>query len=156
MRDREKQFGRLLAIATVLFDKIEPNGSANLNLKYSERFRKKPMDTIVKIHEEIMENAHKFDETHYTLLDMFQEILASMDFNDFNNEPLQNKYLWHYHKERNDWTNMIMDTKEASELWGLSQDYLKVLCQKGELKAKKIGRSWAIFKGQPNPKKYNV
>lgn len=52
------------------------------------------------------------------------------------------------------WSDNILDTKTASELWGLSQDRVKQLCQNGEIEAVKIGNSWAIKKDQPNPKKY--
>lgn len=151
---REIQFGRLLAIASILFDKIEPNGSAKMNVKYGERFKKQPIDTFAKIHEEIMANSHKFDETYDTLLDMFQEILANMDWEDFSNESLENEYTLHYYRERENWKNSIIDTKTASELWGMSQDRIKHLCSQGEIEAVKVGNSWALYRNQPNPKKY--
>ncbi|QGG51622.1 hypothetical protein [Lysinibacillus pakistanensis] len=50
----------------------------------------------------------------------------------------------------------IIDTREASELWGLSQDHIKRMCKSGEVIAKKIGNSWAIDATQPNPKKYRL
>lgn len=156
MSEREKQFGRLLTIATILFDKIEPNGGNKIHFKYGERFKKQPMDTFAKIHQEIMENTHTFDETHYLLLDVFQEILSEMEYEDFSNESLNGEYLLHSYKERHHWANAIMDTKEASEQWGLSQDHIKKLCREGKVRAKKIGSSWAIDRNQPNPKKYNV
>lgn len=46
----------------------------------------------------------------------------------------------------------IMGVVEAGELWGLSPDRVKGLCQKGEVKAIKIGNSWVLDKNQPNPK----
>jgi hypothetical protein len=49
--------------------------------------------------------------------------------------------------------DQIMGVKEAGELWGLSPDRVKGLCQSGEVKAKKIGNSWALVKNQPNPKR---
>lgn len=154
MNKRDVQFGRLLAIASILYDKIENNGSSKMLFKYGERFKKCPLDTFAKIHEEIMENSYKFDETHYTLLDMFQEIFWNMNFEDFNNEPLENNYILHYYKERNKWANSIMDTKTASELWGLSPERIKHLCNEGKIEAVKVGNSWAINRNQPNPKKY--
>ncbi|MED3803671.1 helix-turn-helix domain-containing protein [Lysinibacillus xylanilyticus] len=48
----------------------------------------------------------------------------------------------------------IMDTAEASELWGLSQPHIKLLCTKGEVICRKIGRVWLLEKDQPNPRKY--
>ena len=153
---REIQFGRLLAIASILSEKIESNGASKLNFRYADRFQRKPMDTFTKIHQEIMSNVHKFDESYTVLFDMFQEILTDMDWNDFDNKPLNGEYLRAYYSQRYSWYNDIMDTKEASELWGLSPDRIKRLCQTGEIQAKKIGNSWAIFKDQPNPKKYNT
>lgn len=34
----------------------------------------------------------------------------------------------------------VMDTAEASELWGLTQPHIKLLCTKGEVICRKIGR----------------
>lgn len=151
---REIQFGRLLAIASILMDKIESNGSAKMNVKYGERFKTKPMETFTKIHGEIMANSHKFDETCYTLLDMFQEIISNMNWDEFSDESLKDEYTLYYYKERESWRNSIMDTKTASELWGMSQDRIKHLCSQGEIEAVKVGNSWAIYRNQPNPKKY--
>ncbi|WP_420898938.1 hypothetical protein [Lysinibacillus fusiformis] len=39
-----------------------------------------------------------------------------------------------------------MDTAEASELWGLSQPHIKLLCTKGEVICRKIGRVWFLKK----------
>ncbi|WGT38110.1 hypothetical protein QH639_20140 [Lysinibacillus sp. 1 U-2021] len=50
----------------------------------------------------------------------------------------------------------IIDSKEAAELWDLSQSHVKLLCNQGLIKAKKIGNSWAIDATQPNPKKYRL
>ncbi|OUB76466.1 hypothetical protein COM94_16910 [Bacillus thuringiensis] len=46
----------------------------------------------------------------------------------------------------------IMGVKEAGEMWGLSADRVKGLCQSGEVIAKKVGNSWILDKNQPNPK----
>ncbi|KAA0782577.1 hypothetical protein [Bacillus sp. BB56-3] len=46
----------------------------------------------------------------------------------------------------------IMGVKEAGEMWGLSADRVKGLCQSGAVIAKKIGNSWVLDKNQPNPK----
>lgn len=47
----------------------------------------------------------------------------------------------------------IMGADEASKLWGLAPSYVKDLCAKGKIKAKKIGKTWIIDKDQPNPSK---
>lgn len=48
----------------------------------------------------------------------------------------------------------VMDIAEASELWGLSQPHIKLLCSKGEVICRKVGRIWLLEKDQPNPRKY--
>ncbi|MGG2024174.1 helix-turn-helix domain-containing protein [Gottfriedia sp. S16(2024)] len=47
----------------------------------------------------------------------------------------------------------IIGAQEASEIWGLAPAYIKDLCAKGEIKAKKIGKTWVIDKNQENPRK---
>ena len=49
--------------------------------------------------------------------------------------------------------DQIMGVREAADMWGLSPDRVKGLCQSGEVKARKIGNSWVLLKDQPNPKR---
>ncbi|WP_339198520.1 helix-turn-helix domain-containing protein [Paenibacillus sp. FSL P4-0176] len=46
----------------------------------------------------------------------------------------------------------IMTTEEASELWGLSPVRIKHLCSDGKVIARKRGKTWFVYKDQPNPK----
>lgn len=46
------------------------------------------------------------------------------------------------------------DTKQAAELWGITQDTVKHMCQQGKINARKFGNSWVIDLTQPNPKIY--
>lgn len=46
----------------------------------------------------------------------------------------------------------IMTTEEASELWGLSPVRIKHLCSDGKIIARKRGKTWFVYKDQPNPK----
>lgn len=48
----------------------------------------------------------------------------------------------------------VIDTHEASELWGISVPRIKQLAASGKIKAKKLRSTWAIDKTQPNPKQY--
>ena len=50
--------------------------------------------------------------------------------------------------------NNVMDVEEASELWGISKQRLKVICAEGGVIARKVGRIWIIEKDQKNPRKY--
>jgi hypothetical protein len=47
--------------------------------------------------------------------------------------------------------NQIMTTEEASELWGLSQDYIKHLCSANKVIARKRGKTWILLRNQPSP-----
>lgn len=46
----------------------------------------------------------------------------------------------------------VMGVVEAAELWGLSADRVKGLCQTNKVICRKIGNSWVLVKNQPNPK----
>ncbi|WP_405168534.1 hypothetical protein [Paenibacillus sp. FSL H3-0286] len=48
--------------------------------------------------------------------------------------------------------SQIMTTEEASTIWGLSQDRIKVLCSLGQVIAVKRGKTWLLLREQPNPK----
>lgn len=48
--------------------------------------------------------------------------------------------------------SQLMQTEEAAELWGLSQGYIKNLCNEGNVIAYKVGRAWLLLRDQPNPK----
>lgn len=54
-----------------------------------------------------------------------------------------------------DLLDYIMGVEEAGTLWGLSPDHVKRLCQDGKVECKKIGKTWVLTKGQPNPKQRN-
>ena len=59
-----------------------------------------------------------------------------------------------FNVEENNVLDFIIDIKEASELWGLSTSRIRQLAIEGKVKAKKIGKEWAIDKTQENPKTY--
>ena len=52
--------------------------------------------------------------------------------------------------------DQVAGVKEMSELWGLSESHIKHLCQQKKIIAKNIGRTWIVFKNQPNPSKYET
>ncbi|MGV2885468.1 helix-turn-helix domain-containing protein [Paenibacillus taichungensis] len=47
---------------------------------------------------------------------------------------------------------LIMTTEDASEQWELSQDHIKRLCNTGKIIARKRGKTWLVYRDQPNPK----
>lgn len=50
----------------------------------------------------------------------------------------------------------IIGVEEASKLWNLSPGYIKNLCSEGKVICKKIGKTWVIYKEQPNPSKSSL
>jgi len=148
---RDLAFGRMLAIANVLSERVFEKGTLTVTKKYMARYRIKPFDTLVKIHADLHEHAHKFGETELQLLDLFGEILSTLDEKDCTNEMLKPVYLHAYHSEQHQ-LNQIMGTEEASKLWDLSQDHIKRLCRDGKLQCVQIGKTWVLDRNQPNPK----
>ncbi|MFS0841316.1 type I-C CRISPR-associated protein Cas8c/Csd1 [Paenibacillus sp. 1P03SA] len=150
--NRDVSFGRLLAIANVLGERLFERDKPNITSKYLERYRRSPAKTFQKIHEELMEYAHKFGETEVHLMDMFGEILANMDIEQFTDEPLKDNYLHSYYSQQNTLHN-IMSVEEAAKLWGYENPgSVKNLCSSGKIQASKIGRDWVIVRNQPNPR----
>lgn len=49
----------------------------------------------------------------------------------------------------------IISVEDAAEMWGLAPGYVKNLCAKNKVACKKIGKTWVVFKDQPNPKLSN-
>ncbi|BAD65345.1 hypothetical protein ABC2811 [Shouchella clausii KSM-K16] len=155
MLSREEAFGRLLAIANVLGDRVYEKGKPSVSSTYSKRLSHKPASTFKIIHEDLMQYAHKFGAEEQHLMDLFGEILAEINIDDFSNESLKEEYLLHRNKQQHSLNN-IMSAEEASKKWGLSAGYIKNLAAKGKIQAKKIGKTWIIDKNQPNPKENNA
>ena len=149
---REEAFGRLLSIATVMGDRVLDKGTPPISARYMEQFDRKPAKTFRRIHEELMQHAHKFGAEELHLMDMFDEIIDGLDFEGFTNESLKHEYLLYFHKQ-NAFFNRLVSAEEAAEKWGLSPGYVKNLAAEGKIAAKKAGKTWVIDGGQPNPKK---
>lgn len=148
--EREVVFGRLLAIANVLGEKVFEKGKMSISQKYMAWFSKNPAEAFEKIHAELMEYAPLFGKDEMQLIEMFEEILEELNESDFTNEPLPPRYLHAYYSQQNV-LNGIMGVEEASELWGLSPGTIKNYCAEGKVIAKKIGKTWIINKEQNNP-----
>lgn len=150
--NRDLAFGRLLAIANVLSERVFEDGRPNISAKHLTKISQHPAKSFAKIHSELMEYTHKFGEEELHLLDLFGEILAEMDESDFTNEPLNGVYLQAYYSQQHSLNNVI-GVEDAAELWGLSPGTIKNYCAEGKVVAKKIGKTWVIDKNQPNPSK---
>ncbi|MGG1249862.1 type I-C CRISPR-associated protein Cas8c/Csd1 [Brevibacillus agri] len=149
--NRDLAFGRLLAIANVLSERVFEEGRQRISTKYLTKLGQHPAKAFEKIHAELMEYAHCFGEEELYLMDLFGEILAEMDEADFSNEPLNGVYLQAYYSQQHSLHNAI-GVEEAAEIWGLSPGYVKNLCANNKIIAKKIGKTWVVDKTQPNPK----
>lgn len=150
MDSREIKFGRLLAIANVLGAKVYEPGKPTPAQQHMDRYWKKPASTLARIHKDLMSYSYKFGPDEMALLDLFDEIMASLDLEEFNNQPLRGRYLQQFGAQQHALNN-IMGVEEASELWGLSPGTIKNYCAEGKIKARKIGKTWIINKNQERP-----
>lgn len=150
--NRDIKFGRLLAIANILSEKVFEEGKPSVVQKYMSRYGQKPAKTFQKIHEELLEYAPKFGPDEIALLDMFGEILSEMEESEFTNEPLTPKYLHAFHSQQHRLSN-IVGVEEAAKILGLSPGTVKNKCAAGELPAKKIGKTWVLDKTMITDKK---
>lgn len=143
--NRDQKFGRLLAIANVLGDRVFEGDRISISDKYLSKFGSHPAKAFERIHSELMEYAPRFRESELQLMEMFGEILADMDESEFNNESLDSKYLHAYYSQQHTLNNVI-GVEEAAEMLNLSAGYIKNLCAAGKIEAKKIGKTWIINK----------
>lgn len=149
--NRDIKFGRLLAIANILGQRVFEKGKPSISETNWKKYDQRPFDVFTKMHKDLMDYSHKFGEEEMILIDLFGEILADMDESEFTNEPLDRTYLLGYYQQGNVLNNII-GVNEAAELWNLSPGTIKNYCASGRIKAKKIGQTWVIDKDQPNPK----
>lgn len=155
--DREIKFGRVLAIANVLGERVKDKGEIGISPKYMERYGNKPADTLHRIHNDLMRHSHKFGEEEMILFDLLMEEMAQIDWDEFTDEPLRGRYLQAYGAQQYALNNVTLDNVmgvvEAAKEWEYdSPGTVKNLCATGKVIAKKIGNTWVIDKNQPNPK----
>ncbi|OKP95410.1 helix-turn-helix domain-containing protein [Paenibacillus sp. P46E] len=149
--NRSMIFGRLIAIANVLGDRVLDKGVPPISSQYLDKIGREPAKTIEAIHHKLLDYSHKFGPEEMVLLDMFGEIMADLNLEEFTNDPLGSEYLHSFYTQQNA-LNEVMGVEEAAELWGLSPGRIKNICAEGKIQARKIGKTWIITKNQPNPK----
>lgn len=155
--DREIKFGRVLAIANVLGEKVKDKGEIGISPKHMERYGFKPATTLEHIHKDLMKHADKFGAEEMILFDLMMEEMAQIDWGEFTDEPLRGRYLQAYGAQQNALNSVALDNVmgavEAAKEWEYdSPGTVKNLCATGKVIAKKIGNTWVIDKNQPNPK----
>ncbi|MBW4083550.1 type I-C CRISPR-associated protein Cas8c/Csd1 [Paenibacillus sp. S150] len=153
-KDRSEVFGRLIAIANVLGDRVNDKGEVGIAASHLSQLGVKPAQTLERLHRDLMEHAHQFGEAELVLLDMFGELMAELDVEDFTNEPLKDSYVHAYHTQQHALNN-VMGVEEAAKLWDLAPGTIKNYCLGGKVVARKIGKTWVIDRNQPNPKQSN-
>ncbi len=98
--DRETAFGLLLAAANVLSQRLFESDRIKISDKYLTKYAKTPAKCLALIHHDLLEYASRFDEADLKLLNLFGEILASMEVPQFTDEPLNVKYLHAYYSQQ--------------------------------------------------------
>lgn len=151
MTDRETKFARAFAILNVIARSVYEKGKPLPAYVSLDRLGRKPMDTLVRAHNDVMQYAYKFGAHELMLMDMLDEIVGEMEESEYNNDPLAARYLHPFHAQQHA-LDGIMSVEEAAEQWGLAPGTVKNYCLSGKVLARKIGRDWAIEKNQPNPR----
>lgn len=102
--DRDYLFGRLLAVADVLERSTysrDENRATNA-LRYMNAFQSNPERTWSTIQKNLQPYMMKLGSGVKRFTDLFDEIHAAFDNEDFNNKPLSGKYLLGYYSQRQD------------------------------------------------------
>ncbi|WPQ59488.1 type I-C CRISPR-associated protein Cas8c/Csd1 (plasmid) [Paenibacillus polymyxa] len=94
--EREMKFGKILAIANVLGERVKDKGEIGILPKYMERYGFKPATTFEHIHKDLMQYSHKFGESETSLFDQLTEAVASINEEEFTDKPLRGRYLQAY------------------------------------------------------------
>lgn len=125
--NREEIFGRLIALATVLGDRVFDKGVPSVASQYLDKIARNPAETITRIHEQLMQYAHKFGPEELALLDLFGEQMAALNLEDFNNQPLSKEYIIYYYQQK---AMNFVGVTEAAEILGWSKQQVSVYIQR--------------------------
>jgi len=96
---RDRDFGRLLAIADAVSQRVYPEDEIKIRTKHQVKLGRHPEKAINKIHQELMSRQQHFDQEAWELMDLFEEIMSEMDINDMTNTELGNKYIYFMHQQ---------------------------------------------------------
>lgn len=145
--DRDLKFGKLLSVVSNLGRMVYDNNKPPVNEDLWEQYQRKPKSTFVILHNNIIEHAPKFTNDEIALLDLLGEIINDIEQEEFTDAPLGNKYLLGYYRQNHE-LNGLAGVKETSEIIGLPAETIVGYCEKGIIKAKKVGSSWFSFKSE--------
>jgi len=98
--DRSYLFGRLLAIHVYTALRADPDDSRVLRLR--DKYVAHPRTTFVKIETEVMPDMYpKLSDTLYgKVMDAKADIIAALESNGYNDDPLTEAYLPGYKRQR--------------------------------------------------------
>lgn len=153
MLTREQKFGQVIGILVVLSERVFEKYTTPLAAYPQQKILQNPSKAVAHMHELVMQRAHKFGEYELILLDILSEKMDQLDFDEFDNKPLDSTY-WVSQSAQTHLINSGMSVKQAAELWGYKTvSHIRQMCVDGKIKATKQGRDWWIDRNQPNPRK---
>jgi CRISPR-associated protein (Cas_Csd1) len=103
---RDYAFGRIFAIAHTLAYRLSKEGETSFSAKYLLKFNKKPISTLQEINIEFLTFEEDFTGEEAHLLDLFTELVANLDEEDYTDDPLASSYLHGYHIQRHELINL--------------------------------------------------
>lgn len=121
---REVAFGKLLGISNILGQLIFEKRSNWISLKYMKDLPLKPATIIERIHKDLMAHSYKFGQEENELIDMFGEVLSSLDENEFTNKPLRDKFILFYHRQQHEINQKIDISRKLKKVLESSVEVL--------------------------------
>ncbi|GAF66433.1 putative transcriptional regulator [Bacillus sp. TS-2] len=144
-RELDVHFGKIFGICSLLSERVFDKDQMKLSPKYMARFQYKPASTIEKMVKEISIHAHKFDELDIQMFDLLMTYIEELGLENFVNQEVKGVYLLGKSQEQHFFNNAI-GVNEAADILNVSPGHIKNLCADEKLRAKKIGKTWVVYK----------
>ncbi|MCO7175570.1 helix-turn-helix domain-containing protein [Sporolactobacillus kofuensis] len=142
---RAVKFGQALSILDTLYNQLFNHKQQLLTKEKFDRFAQRPVDGLMELHKDVMQYAPQFKPSQGYLFKMLEEIISSLDDDEYTNDPLDPKFLYGYYKKNTD-LDMLAGVDYAADILNLSPGTVKNKCASGEIPAKKIGKTWIMDK----------
>lgn len=127
---RDQIFYRLIAIADVLGDRVLDKGAPSIASQYLDKIGREPMKAVTLMHTKLIQHAHKFGPKENALIDMFGELMARLEIEDFNNKPLDSSYIINYYHQKSEFP--FVGLAEAAEILGWSKQQVSEYIKRGK------------------------
>lgn len=104
INDRDYLFGRLLAVADVLETRALGKESTRQSnaMRYMNAFSRQPARTWKTIQDSLQPYQARLGDKGLYLSKLIDEVASKITFEDFNNKPLNEKYLLGFYSQRNE------------------------------------------------------